>query len=73
MSAIFIKLSIDDKKCISVDGCTTCVKVCPVGIFKQADNEARIVVDEASEDECTLCDLCLSQCPSEAITLRKLY
>lgn len=73
MSEIFIKLIIDGGKCISADGCLTCVRVCPVGIFKQADDKTQIVVDEANEDECTLCDLCLEQCPVQAITLQKLY
>jgi len=73
MSEIFIKLTIDGEKCISADGCLTCVRVCPVRIFKQADDRTQIVVDEANEDECTLCDLCLEQCPVQAITLQKLY
>ena len=73
MSSIFIKITIDDKKCISVNGCLTCSIVCPVGVFKQTDDKTQIVVDEANEDECTLCNLCLEQCPVQAITLRKLY
>lgn len=73
MSEIFIKLSIDQKKCISAEGCMTCVKVCPVAIFKPAANKTRIEVNKANEDECTLCNLCLEQCPVQAITLQKLY
>jgi Na+-translocating ferredoxin:NAD+ oxidoreductase RNF subunit RnfB len=25
------------------------------------------------EDECTLCDLCLQRCPTDAIAIHKLY
>ena len=73
MSEIFIKLIVDGKKCISAKGCLTCAQVCPVKIFKQTDDKTGIVVDEANEDECTLCDLCLERCPVQAITLEKLY
>ena len=73
MSEIFIKLSIDEGKCINQDGCMTCIRVCPVDIFKPADDQTQIVVNEANEDECTLCDLCLEKCPVQAITLQKLY
>lgn len=73
MSEIFIKLTIDKEKCISADGCTTCITVCPVRIFKQGDDKTEVVVNEANEDECTLCELCLQECPVQAITLQKLY
>ncbi len=73
MSEIFIKLTIDKEKCTSSDGCTTCVKVCPVGVFKQTDDKNQVVVNKDNEDECTLCNLCLEQCPVQAITLQKLY
>jgi len=73
MSEIFIKLNIDEDKCISAEGCTTCVKACTVGAFKQTDDKTRVVVNEANEDDCTLCELCLTQCPAQAITLQKLY
>jgi len=73
VSEIFIKLTIDRGKCISASGCTTCVSVCPVDIFKQSDDKSPIVVNEANEDECILCELCLTQCPTKAITLQKLY
>ena len=73
MSEIFIKLSIDREKCISAEGCDTCVKVCPVGVFKQVADSTEVVVNEANEDECTLCSLCLEQCPVQAIALQKLY
>ena len=73
MSEIFIKLTIDGSKCICAKGCTACVSICPMDIFKQSDDKSQIVVNEANEDECTLCDLCLAQCPVQAITLQKLY
>ena len=73
MSEIFIKLIINEKKCISHKGCSTCANVCPVGVFKQTEDKTGVIVNEANEDECTLCDLCLEQCPTQAITLQKLY
>jgi len=73
VSEIFIKLTIDRSKCTSAKGCITCVSICPVDIFKQSDDKSQIVVNEANEDECILCDLCLTQCPAQAITLQKLY
>lgn len=73
MSELFIKLNIDRGKCLSSDGCTTCVKVCPVAVFKKAADQNQVEVNEANEDECTLCNLCLENCPVQAITLQKLY
>jgi len=73
MSEIFIKLSIDPKKCISAEGCLTCTKICPVAIFNKASDKTQVEVNEANEDECTLCNLCLEKCPVQAITLQKLY
>ena len=72
MSEIFIKLTIDEGKCISRDGCRTCIGVCTVAIFKEADDKTRVVVDEANEDECTLCNLCLNK-SKNAIKVKKLY
>jgi NAD-dependent dihydropyrimidine dehydrogenase PreA subunit len=72
MSEIFIKLVLNSSKCTTAKGCAACVQVCPVRIFKRVD-AGEVTVSEANEDECTLCDLCLQQCPSQAITLKRLY
>ncbi len=49
------------KGCI---GCkhTTCVEVCPVDAFREGANF--LVIDP---DECIDCDLCVPECPEEAI------
>ena len=45
-------------------GCkhTTCVKACPVDAFREGPNF--LVIDP---DECIDCDLCVPECPEEAI------
>ncbi|MFQ5839763.1 MAG: indolepyruvate ferredoxin oxidoreductase subunit alpha [Candidatus Methylomirabilales bacterium] len=65
---IFIKVEVNDPKCLGVAACGECIRVCPVNIFEPRGD--RIGIQE--EDECTLCGLCLV-CPTEAITIRKLY
>jgi len=49
------------KGCI---GCkhTTCVSVCPVDAFREGPNF--LVIDP---DECIDCDLCVPECPEDAI------
>jgi NAD-dependent dihydropyrimidine dehydrogenase PreA subunit len=42
-----------------------------VDVFRLEGNE--LLTDPANEDECTLCGLCLEQCPSGALRLHKLY
>ena len=52
--------------------CRLCQEVCPVDIF--AFKDGKMVVVEESQDECTLCDLCLQACqPYEAIRIVRLY
>ena len=45
-------------------GCkhTTCVEICPVDAFREGANF--LVIDP---DECIDCDLCVAECPEEAI------
>jgi ferredoxin len=45
-------------------GCkhTTCVEVCPVDAFREGPNF--LVIDP---DECIDCDLCVPECPEDAI------
>lgn len=67
----FIRVEINMDKCIGIGKCGKCVQVCPVNIFGEEDD--RLFIVEQSQDECTLCDLCLGECKPEAITIRKLY
>jgi ferredoxin len=68
---IFIKVNIINKKCIGIKECGQCINVCPVSIFDKRANEPIIV--QNNEDECTLCDLCLNSCPTDAVQIIKLY
>ena len=67
----FIKLEIDLYKCTGIKECGECIRVCPVNIF--TPNGDYPIPVESNEDECTLCDLCLQGCKTDAITIHKLY
>jgi ferredoxin len=49
------------------NGCTTCVQVCPKGVFElyQLDGEQKSQV--VRMEECEQCTACVKQCPSKAI------
>lgn len=78
--ALFIELRVIDERCIYAGGCQACIDECPVDIFAapasgnktQAGKPIAQIV-EANQDECTLCDLCLRDCPTNAVELHKLY
>ena len=67
----FIKIEIDQEKCIGIAECGECTKICPVNVFEKADQYP--VVIEVYEDECTLCSLCTGSCKPDAILINKLY
>ena len=69
--SLFIKLEIDQEKCLGLAKCGKCVKVCPVQIFSE-DGDRPMTVED-NEDECTLCDLCIANCDPAAITVLKRY
>jgi ferredoxin len=69
--ADFITIDLSKDKCIGVAKCGACVKVCPVNIFRADDDN--VLVMEANEDECTLCELCSNACKPAAISVRKMY
>jgi NAD-dependent dihydropyrimidine dehydrogenase PreA subunit len=68
---LFIKLEIDQGRCLGLAECGKCLGVCPVKIFEENGDEPQSL--EANEDECTLCGLCLDVCQPDAITVVKLY
>jgi len=68
---VFIKVSVDDEKCLGPEKSGECVRVCPVNIFEVRG--PRVVVREENEDECILCNLCLDKCPASAIQIKKVY
>jgi NAD-dependent dihydropyrimidine dehydrogenase PreA subunit len=67
----FIRVEIDRSKCPGISRCGRCVKVCPVNIFSIKEDDPAL--EEDHQDECTLCGLCLKECGSNAIIVRKLY
>jgi len=69
--SLFVSVHVDEDRCRSGQPCAACITVCPVSIFRAQGGLAEVV--EENEDECTLCDLCLQRCPSDAITIRTLY
>jgi NAD-dependent dihydropyrimidine dehydrogenase PreA subunit len=69
--SMFIRLEVDESKCLDPVECARCAAVCPVDIFRV--EAARLVTVPENEDECTLCLLCLETCPEGAIRLVKLY
>ena len=68
---MFITLPINRELCVDGVGCSQCVDVCPVDVFRLEGG--KLVTDVENEDECTLCELCLQTCPQGAIRLIKLY
>ena len=71
MMGMFIRVEIDDKKCLGLEKSGECIRICPVNIFEAKGG--RVVVKEENEDECTLCNLCIDKCQSCAISIKKLY
>ena len=69
--SLFVSVTVDRERCGSVQPCSRCVSVCPVTIFEPRGKVAGVI--EANQDECMLCDLCLQQCPADAIVIRRLY
>ena len=62
-------VKVDLKKC---DGDSVCVGVCPTNVFEMQElkdhpNGQKAVV--VRESECILCMACVTQCPTEAITV----
>jgi NAD-dependent dihydropyrimidine dehydrogenase PreA subunit len=72
MTAMFIRVDIDDS--VQEDEVLTkqLVEVCPVDIFA-IDDTGRVGTVEDNLDECTLCDLCIDACQPGQIDVVKLY
>ncbi len=68
---MFIKVEVDTDKCRGEKDCGKCMKMCPVGVFAAQDD--LVITDKENEDECTLCNLCLDNCPPGALKIDKLY
>ena len=68
---IFIEVRVDREACQVAQGCKQCVRVCPVAAFEIDDRQ--VTQAHENEDECTLCNLCVDQCPGKAVQLVRLY
>jgi NAD-dependent dihydropyrimidine dehydrogenase PreA subunit len=68
---LFIDLAVNWDTCLGIEECGECIEVCPVNVFEDDRGELKTVYD--SEDECTLCDMCIQKCPVEALTIVKHY
>ncbi len=68
---MFIELRIDHTTCQVASGCDLCARLCPVEAFRVEGGQVTLIYD--NEDECTLCNLCVDQCPEDAIEVVKLY
>jgi NAD-dependent dihydropyrimidine dehydrogenase PreA subunit len=69
--SLFVSVRVDEDRCRSGQPCTACITVCPVSIFRGEGGLAAVA--QENEDECTLCDLCLERCPTDAIAIQTLY
>lgn len=67
---VFIEITVDETR-IGSEVAPALVQRCPVDIF--ALDRKRLIVRGDQEDECTLCELCLSVAPAGALTIRKTY
>jgi NAD-dependent dihydropyrimidine dehydrogenase PreA subunit len=57
-------LQVDADRC---NGCTTCVEVCPRGVFKLYREDGARKSRVAHPDRCEQCTACVKQCPRGAI------
>jgi len=67
----FIEVQINNDKCVGINKCGSCVRVCPVSIFEVSEGQPFVVGQ--NQDECILCDICLQECEPEAINILRLY
>jgi ferredoxin len=60
-----MRVTVDEETCI---GCGLCAEECPE-VFEMNDDEARVKVDEVSEDVVESCKEAAENCPVEAIQM----
>ena len=68
---LFIEIRNEPNLCKAGYGCDLCVQLCPVEIFQRRGKNIVTIYD--NEDECTLCNLCVDQCPEHAVEVIKQY
>ena len=47
------------------NGCGICVKICPLDVFRIDKNTKEVIIKYP--DDCQLCELCVIDCPTEAL------
>jgi NAD-dependent dihydropyrimidine dehydrogenase PreA subunit len=70
-TALFIDVQVDESVAHDPELARKLAEVCPVDIFRAAENGVEIVEDNL--DECVLCQLCLNASPPGAVRVIKLY
>ncbi len=69
MRRLMLEITVDTEKCT---GCKKCREVCPKGprIWKIADVGGKKVATVLDNRSCLYCTLCISKCPTDAITIK---
>jgi len=71
--AMFIRVDVDDAVVRKTPGLAKkLVEVCPVKIFAPGADDVSVKVVEDNVDECTLCELCITESPT-GVKVVKLY
>lgn len=71
-----MEITIDNQKCTEPQTCGRCLKVCSPQVFalhpleENAIHPERWVVDPIWVSFCIQCNLCVEECPEQAITVR---
>jgi NAD-dependent dihydropyrimidine dehydrogenase PreA subunit len=71
MSALFIRVDVDESVAGDRDLAAKLAEVCPVDIYHARPDGVGIV--EENLDECVLCELCIQAAPAGTVRVIKLY
>ena len=57
---------------LSCNGCMGCISACPTNVFDVWEHEEfGVIIDPISEEDCILCYVCETACPTDAIHIRR--
>jgi NAD-dependent dihydropyrimidine dehydrogenase PreA subunit len=68
---LFIGVEVDESVAADRELAAKLAEVCPVDIFRVADDALEIVQENL--DECVLCQLCINAAPAGTVRITKLY
>ncbi len=71
MHGIFIAVDVDEAVAGDAELAAKLEEVCPVDIFRDADGQVELVVENL--DECVLCELCIEAAPPGGVVVKKLH